>query len=259
MKYKFVYDVNEVMEIGNCLVRELDVNYKMKYFRFQDSSKMGSLGCTMKKTDQCVITQWDCLFHNDVTIYENIATPVFAMHFMLNGTPLFSNSGDKSIVKENSHNIWSLNPLQSNYTNFRSNDYCSSFGVILEDSFIDHVLQDVPSSLKCIYHKYKDGQSGAFFNQNTIISSEIRMLIAQIKHGFLMGDSEADYIEEKVKMLLDLQVIPFVTNSEFCPCCLKQHDVDKLYEAREIIQHRFDVPPSISILSKGNYSGSIIV
>ncbi|MCT4673956.1 MAG: helix-turn-helix domain-containing protein [Prolixibacteraceae bacterium] len=250
MRYKVAYHVDEILNTNSKFYSQLDLDRGKQHITVQEENEVGFISCTVKRSSLCTINKWDSLFHKEVAIIEEVQSPVIGMHFMLQGNPIYSNSMQKSLVAENSHNIWSLSSSNRSFTSFKLNEYCSSFGIVLDENNLERYFDSIPCVLAKLYRKHLYGEEAVLSNKHLSMTPKIKMLISQIQNSFLIGNGEEDYLESKVKELLECQIEPLVDLLECRHCHMELYDVDKIYEARDRIVASIDTPPSIHELSR---------
>ncbi|QZE15164.1 AraC family transcriptional regulator [Halosquirtibacter laminarini] len=248
MRYKIVCNVDELIESDK--VKLLHVNREKQYYHYNGEVDYGNISFSIKNTPQCSVMQCDCMFKEEVTMLEEVDSSIFAIHFMIEGDPVYHHANGDTLVKSNSQNIWTMNDKKNNRTTFKPNHFCSSFCAILNEPLLNRIIDQTTGSFRMLYQKYLYGEEAMLWDRHNSITPQMRMLISQIRNGFFMGNSETEYIEEKVTNLVNEQIYHSLECEAKGGCKLDRFDVIKLQEAKEMVMSRYDAPLSLAELSK---------
>lgn len=109
-------------------------------------------------------------------------------------------------------------------------------------------LESIPSSLQCLT---KQDESSCFHMPVGKLSPEMLLILKQIMKTPYQGMLRKMYWESKTLELLVLQLSQLLeTEGKSEATKLKQHEIDKIYQAKEILLDRFVEPPSLIALAK---------
>ena len=107
-------------------------------------------------------------------------------------------------------------------------------------------LHDLPTELKQAIEQ----PERALFCLPSRITPAQQQVLQQILEWPYHGLTRQLYIEGKVLELLALQFSQFTTGQPDHPSALKPRDLDRIYEARDILIQNLDAPPSLTNLSR---------
>lgn len=252
MESGFKINRNDLEQLGYERKILLNVNNLIDGMR-QDKQKV-KIGQTNYKQEYFPgfsIMEWDSLFHEDIKINGYTTKPIFAIHFMMEGSTEYAISNDKTIISGEKNNLWSLNAGYIGYCKFKKNIYCSSLGVIIHDKFLYELTNKYPDLLSEVYKKHLKGETFYLSKDHLVTSSEMNQIIDQIRNAKLMGRVHKIYSEAKIIELIALQLQQHVCSScQIKQHCNRQYDIDKIHEAKRILLTDLDNPPSIQELSR---------
>ncbi|TKG91993.1 AraC family transcriptional regulator [Puteibacter caeruleilacunae] len=230
----------------------LDIeNYFDGKSKLDRKEKLGVANYNVDNFNGYSIIEWDSMFKDNVKISGQTTNPMFALHFMLNGETDYVIDTGRTRVIGGENNVWSLSAGHSGYTGFMKDVYNSSFGIILHDEFLQELTNKFPDLLSNVYRKYENGETFYLNHKHQTTSLEMKQVIAQLKNADVMGRSRDIYAEAKIMELMALQFNQY-KGCDFSVChqhCKRKSDIDKIYEAKQILLSDLNCPPSIKELS----------
>jgi len=219
---------------------------------FNLDNYIGSINFKEELIQGIVLYDWDSYFKSNTKLAGYSLAPIFSMHFMLSGCVNYETSGINNYVKGGQNNIWSLSEGELGYSRYKKEMSCSSWCVSFEEDFLTKLVNAYPDLLTDPYLRHINGESFCMHKNHMPSNCEMNLIISQIKNAKLMGKTCHLYTEAKVMELLALQLQQH-ENKEAglpCLCCLKKNELDKIYEAKNLLLSDINTPPTILDLSR---------
>lgn len=180
---------------------------------------------------------------------DHIADNV-VLHFVCEGqTEYHIKNNDLCVMRQNTNNLFYLN-RNRNLANhfFRKDSVNQYFKVYMPYSYIDSITDgSLKETIDLISFSNENCQ--LLSNRNIQTTIEMKLVMNQIKNAPYMGNVAPMYFEAKIRELLALQ---FQQVDKLNNLGLKDITVcpKQLYEARNLIEHNFQNPPSIRELAQ---------
>lgn len=173
---------------------------------------------------------------------------VLCFNFTLTGAMLYHTSGKDIVQEQGTNTIWSVREPHTGTLMLKKNKPISYFGISLCERHLESLTEKYPDMLTDFFKQYKTGD---FLVKKRPFGRDINRIILQIKNSYLMGDLSGMYVDSKITELLALYLSDrYNDNMHQCnQCCKNRKDVDRIYEARQILLSNLDCPPSIIELS----------
>jgi AraC-like DNA-binding protein len=202
-----------------------------------------------------VLSDWESRFTANTKLSSRIFAPIFSMHFMLTGLVHYEIPGHKQphhLIRGGQNNIWSFNEGEMGHSQYKKEMPNSSWSINFEANFLEKLVNAYPDLLTNAYLRHLKGESFCLHKKHMASTCEMNLIISQIKNAKLMGKTCHLYTEAKVMELLALQLLQYEKMAAISPCLcsLKKHEIDKIYEAKDILLSDINNPPSILNLSK---------
>jgi AraC-like DNA-binding protein len=199
-----------------------------------------------------ILSDWESRFSTNTKLSGYSLTPIFSMHFMLSGYVNYETSGIKSPVKGGQNNIWSLSEGEMGYSRYKKEMFSSSWSVSFEEDFLKKLVNAYPDLLSDPYLRHINGETFCLHKNHMSSNCEMNLIISQIRSAKLMGKICHLYTEAKVMELLALQLQQHENKEADIPCLcyLNKSELDKIYEAKDILISDINSPPTILDLSR---------
>lgn len=216
-----------------------------------DRSHYGTIQSSIHNTSDFIVTSWESIFSNDMKIHMDINDAQFALNFILKGGMEYTLSSERKVLKQGTNDLWSIAPREKAITRFRSKESCSSFGVIVKEKKLKHLVDKYPHLFERWYDRHINGETFNYENNGGCLDGSLLEVINQINNAHVMGDLQDFYLEGKVLELFALFLKPKIGNqaSSSLSSSVKKRDVECLHEARNILINNHQQPPSIQELS----------
>ncbi len=253
MKYSIDISSDDIQDI---LLEEKinfnNFNNTQPSYGFNLDNHIGKIGFKEELLSGLILSNFESRFTNNTKLSGYSLTPIFSMHFMLNGSVNYETPSFNRPVDGGQNNIWSLTEGELGCSRYKKDISCSSWSVSFEESFLKKLVNAYPDLLNDPYLRHINGETFCL-NKNYMPSNcEMNLIISQIGNAKFMGNICHLYTEAKVMELLALQLQQH-ENKEAdipCLCCLNKSELDKIYEAKDILISDINSPPTILDLSR---------
>lgn len=240
-----VCDFMEMRESGKILCNQR-VNASSHKDRVKN--ELGFMNCDFTNTPDFCILESETQFYNNVNLF-GCNDSVFMMSFILEGN---IEHGFKNITISESggkNNLGYYNADDSTYSRHRKGVNSKVFEIILKNDTLKGLSNKYPDQLEAIYNNFLKKDTFQLSENFKSTTAEMLHILSQIKNAAVMGNSSNIYIEAKVQELLFLQLqqASEIKKEEIKS---KSKDIEKIYEAKEVLLANLQETPTIVALSK---------
>lgn len=242
------------MLIKDAVTKEvlLEKKYKIQAHNFCHTGKTHSIHTQNNQIDSKVIehyTENSVLVFGTMNIKRDIyidmysETPLYEMHFCMNGHSAFKTAKSNVDFNKNQHNLYSYQELQGLFKQHENtNEY-------MEVIFTQEYIQQLTHSLEELIPK-PNKANYQLFGQNATVTNEMKRIITEMYNTNRCGVLQQMYLDIKSKELLLLQLEQYIhQNTLTTPPKLTVSDKQKLAEAKELIELNYQTPLSLSQLA----------
>lgn len=196
------------------------------------------------------ITYGDIRLLEETVLKVEADAPFVEMHFTFRGNSAshFHDHHSSFLFDTNQHNI-----VYAPY--FRGNLEISHqkglkmFEVGLSLSLFERLANNDSEILDAMMHHIHQQRAGMLGKHNLPITPQMGALIGEIMNCQRIGYFKRLFLEAKVIELFMLQVEQFESHNCKTFCTFKKQDLDKIHEAKAIVEQRIDEPCSLLELS----------
>lgn len=191
----------------------------------------------------------DLNFNKPTSVYFENDTDTIKMHFLLYGYSQVNEPGESSRSFETlQHNLIYSNSKNGKWKWYTSDSFKLFEIHIRPDFFKKYVCEDEPH-IRHFLSAIKHGQNCTLSRKNLTITPEIQVLIENIITCKRQGIYKRLFIESQIIQLLLLQLEQMSCKS--CPlhCALKDSDVNKMYQVRDLLLENIHYPFTLSELA----------
>ncbi|MCL3781978.1 AraC family transcriptional regulator [Prolixibacteraceae bacterium JC049] len=186
--------------------------------------------------------------NEDIKMHGSIEGEIICLTFMNQGNSQFScNSFQSCNIDQNTCNLFYLNNEKRSETAVEQNSTNNLLEIYLAKDFLVELCEKYPAIFHGIYHKIYRQESFALFENSRFLTPQIQEVLHQIKNAEILGNVAPLLVEAKIMELFTL----LVDNSQSSyQSEIKRSTQNKIYEAKAIIENKYQKPPSIDELSR---------
>lgn len=184
----------------------------------------------------------------DIQITGGVNGEFAMLHFVCEGeTSLGNKQVYPSVINRNANNLFCATKDNINHT-FRKSENNIYFKVFLPYSYIKIKTEQYPDVFGTLSTMIKN-QCPVLKEGNLATTLEMKTVIEQIKNSSVMGALAPFYFETKIQELLILQ-LQQMSKYSCAECKCQKHYHEQLNEARNLIEIRYQAPPTIAQLAQ---------
>jgi AraC-like DNA-binding protein len=188
----------------------------------------------------------DMKFEKPVDIYTEVAGEAVASQFIFYRTVSYNQAGNYGRSR---HNIRYIPSVAEEYEMKAGMEYGYFLMVLSKDFYFN--LVDRHSSLHEDFVVEMDkGSFVSFKPQDMVVTPEMQKIIAELKDSNKTGELRRLHTEAKVLELLTCQLEQFQEKDPHPSWILKSADIEKLEQARHILEMNFANPPTQKELAR---------
>jgi AraC-like DNA-binding protein len=168
------------------------------------------------------------------------------MHFTLCGDTTTKNNDTGSFFEFrcNQHNIFYTNGFKG-LSEWSNQSKMQVFEVNLLPSFFEKYLPDNTKAFEEFRTQLYHSRQSQLCKHNLQITPQMLLIIREILDSQRQGAFKRMFLEAKVIELLILQLEQISNDNCDTFCSLKKSDIDKMYQAKEIIMNNLSTPSSL--------------
>lgn len=193
----------------------------------------------------------DMMFKQRINLRVKSDFPVVEMHFAFSGnsTSYLDDQDQKFTFSKNQHNIVYMPYFDGTFTFDDSPDY-KMFEVGLSLSLFERFANYDSALIENMFRAIESQKSSHIRKKNLPITPQMHFIINEIINCNRTGFTKRLFLEAKIIELFMLQVEQFEMYDNPVNSSLKNDDVDKIYEAKTILENNLETPLSLMELSR---------
>ncbi|UZR96545.1 helix-turn-helix transcriptional regulator [Chondrinema litorale] len=193
----------------------------------------------------------DMMLKEKTNLKVNSDFQIIEMHFAFSGsnTSYFDDQNMKFSFNKNQHNIVYLPHFNGTFSFDHASEY-KMFEVGLSLSLFERLANYDSALMESMFLAIEQQKSSFMRKNNLPITPQMHFIIEEVINCNRTGFTKRLFIEAKIIELFMLQLEQFEMYEKPQNSSLKNDDIDKIYEAKTILENNLETPLSLMELSR---------
>ncbi|MCW3466311.1 helix-turn-helix transcriptional regulator [Chitinophaga nivalis] len=247
----YAHEFEEILYESKSADYQLTTDENVREETIRSASALGSGSYQRIYLDNITIGYGQAHLADNLLLHYEADHATVEMHFNLSGSSLTTDRHLQHPLafQHHQHNIV-YGPSFKGRVEWGQQQPLELFEVNMAPAFFHRHIANGPGLLHAFGKKIDQAIPALLCNHNLVITPQMLMVIKSIIHCPRTGIFKQLLIEGKVLELLLLQLEQFTSHDCRAFCSLKKTDIDKIYQARDIIASRPHAPCSLLDLAQ---------